>query len=223
MTRRVLVTGFCDWKELGEPPDEWRCRDNPSGRLLTGAPTDGGPPAALAGPLVDRLCDGGGLDWSFRLLPVTWGVLERQPDLDEFDVLINLGLGVYDRDDQLQPERGAYNRRAGDDALGRRVDEPLDAGAPALLPELPDTADRLRAAEGRRFGPYAVRVADARADNVYLCNETHARALAWARRGTGRTAFFIHLPHAPDREGGMEVLAEGVAALIRAMVAGDKR
>ncbi|MEM6995755.1 MAG: hypothetical protein AAF721_34920, partial [Myxococcota bacterium] len=34
----VLVTGFNDWKELGDPPNVWRCRDNPSCRLLLGGP-----------------------------------------------------------------------------------------------------------------------------------------------------------------------------------------
>ncbi|CAE8608969.1 unnamed protein product [Polarella glacialis] len=35
-TRRVLVTGFCDWAVTDPPSSEWRCFCNPSGRLLIG-------------------------------------------------------------------------------------------------------------------------------------------------------------------------------------------
>ncbi len=219
MTPRVLVTGFNDWKELGEPPDAWRCRDNPSGRLLTGEPTAGGPPARLEGPLVARLRGSGGADWTFRTLPVTWGVLAGQPDLDRFDCIINLGLGVYDRDDRLQLERDAFNRRSGEDGLGASVSGAIEPDAAQRIAELPATAERIRALEGRRMGPYAVQVADARADNVYLCNETHARALSWARRRPGRTAYFVHLPYAPSAEGGLGVLADGIAALVLELAA----
>lgn len=51
---KVLVTGFNDWRGLnaapGSPPNLWRCRDNPSCRLLVGAPCDL-PPLHRDGPL----------------------------------------------------------------------------------------------------------------------------------------------------------------------------
>ena len=48
---RVLVTGFHDWRELGDvSPNLWRCRDNPSCRLLLG-PTSSAPPVKRDGEL----------------------------------------------------------------------------------------------------------------------------------------------------------------------------
>ena len=44
---RVLVTGFHDWRELES--NVWRCRDNPSCRVLYGAPS-ASPPIEKAGP-----------------------------------------------------------------------------------------------------------------------------------------------------------------------------
>ena len=49
---RVLVTGFHDWRELES--NVWRCRDNPSCRVLYGAPS-ASPPIEKAGPLVRAL------------------------------------------------------------------------------------------------------------------------------------------------------------------------
>jgi hypothetical protein len=51
---RVLVTGFNDWKELGKPANLWRCRDNPSCRLLLGA-TSATPPPVRAGEMAALL------------------------------------------------------------------------------------------------------------------------------------------------------------------------
>ena len=49
---RVLVTGFHDWRELES--NVWRCRDNPSCRVLYGAPS-ASPSIEKAGPLVRAL------------------------------------------------------------------------------------------------------------------------------------------------------------------------
>ena len=43
----MLVTGFHDWRELES--NVWRCRDNPSCRVLYGAPS-ASPPIEKAGP-----------------------------------------------------------------------------------------------------------------------------------------------------------------------------
>ena len=48
---RVLVTGFHDWRELES--NVWRCRDNPSCRVLYGAPS-ASPPIEKAGPNPNR-------------------------------------------------------------------------------------------------------------------------------------------------------------------------
>ena len=48
---RVLVTGFHDWRELES--NVWRCRDNPSCRVLYGAPS-ASPPIEKAGPSPNR-------------------------------------------------------------------------------------------------------------------------------------------------------------------------
>ena len=69
----MLVTGFNDWRGLnaapGSPPNLWRCRDNPSCRLLVGAPCDL-PPLHRDGPLprLLRATESGTVDveWTFQ-------------------------------------------------------------------------------------------------------------------------------------------------------------
>ena len=56
-------------------------------------------------------------------------------DLLSYDLVVHLGLGVYDSRDVLLLERGAYNERRGLDALGRSAGHTLDAGAPQVLLE----------------------------------------------------------------------------------------
>src|SRR5688572_10756943 len=69
---RVLVTGFNDWRDLGSPPNTWRCRDNPSCRLILGAEHDRNP-SSYEGPLVVRLRRRApDIEWSFATMPVTW-------------------------------------------------------------------------------------------------------------------------------------------------------
>ena len=124
---RVLVTGFNDWKDLGDPPNVWRCRDNPSCRLLVGDPIVEAP-SAFEGPLVEALKDAAGtraITWSFATLPVTWGVTTERTPYADHDVVVHLGLGVYDRDDEVFVEAGGYNLRRGTDAAGRAVEEPI--------------------------------------------------------------------------------------------------
>jgi hypothetical protein len=220
-TMRVLVTGFNDWEDLGEPPQLWRCRDNPSCRLLVGEAAEGRP-ETLAGPLVRRLeAAAPELEWRFATMPVTWGVYgELDEELTrDVDVVVDIGLGVYDRFDVLQLEAGAFNLARGTDAAGAARDRAIAAGAEPVLPDPPAVAAKIEALAGRRFGRYELVVAEAREGNSYLCNETHYRALSSlgeADKDAGpREAYFLHIPYAED--GDYEALAEGVAGVVLAL------
>jgi pyrrolidone-carboxylate peptidase len=218
--RRVLVTGFHDWRELGDPPAIWRCRDNPSCRLLIG---DAGlearsAPDRHAGPLVERLEEAAPeIEWSFRTMPVTWNVFAEVPT--EHDVIINIGLGVYDRFDALQLERGAYNLQDGQDALGRSAGGAIDPNRPTVLepPATSAIAARIDALVGTTIAGYEILGRPARPENSYLCNQTHWFALAAVHSGEGpREAYFLHIPYAKD--GDHEPLAEAVAGVVLALV-----
>lgn len=217
---RVLVTGFCDWQRTldgGRPGDPWSCVHNPSGRLLVGELGAGAEPYAdppLVGPLVRSLAQRGSRRHAFRLLPVVWGAHGRLGDPGDYDVLVHLGLGVYDRRDALQLERGAFPWRRGTDALGEAVDEALSGPTPAA-PRLgpAEVLARIDALEGSWTGDFEVRVAAARPDNVFLCNETHWHALGAASRGAAARAYFVHIPLV-EGPPGLDTLAVGLAELI---------
>lgn len=118
---KVLVTGFNDWKGLAAaappgqplpPPNLWRCRDNPSCRLLLGAACDS-PPLCKDGPLPRLLrasTAGAGVevDWHFQTLTTQWQTAATLDHL-AYDVVINVGLGVYDGSKELRVEQGAHN------------------------------------------------------------------------------------------------------------------
>ncbi len=221
---RVLVTGFHDWRELGEPPAIWRCRDNPSCRLLLGEQTLE-QPRDYAGPLVARLERAApDIDWRFRTMPVTWNAFAEVPT--DVDVIINIGLGVYDRFDALQLEAGAYNLRAGKDASGAELVGPIAGDRAEVLepPASSPVAARLARLAGQRVAGYEIVIARARPDNSYLCNETHFFALSALHRGEAAeqgsaqrlgAVYFLHIPYA--REGDYEALADGVAAVVLAL------
>jgi pyrrolidone-carboxylate peptidase len=211
---RVLVTGFNDWEGLGDPPNTWRCRDNPSCRLLLGAEHDAAP-QTHEGPLVVRLRRRApDIEWSFKTMPVTWDAFATVPD--DVDVIVNIGLGVYHRFDSLQLEAGAFNLRQGTDAAGHERSEAIAAGAPEILPapEHSSVPTRLASVAGRTMAGYEIVVMTARDDNTYLCNETHYHALQALHAGHGalREVYFLHIPYAEN--GDYEALAEGVAALV---------
>jgi hypothetical protein len=224
---RVLVTGFNDWHELGEPANLWRCRDNPSCRLLLGEAHEH-EPREHVGPLVALLETAApAVEWRFATMPVTWGVFEAVPS--DVDVIINLGLGVYDRFDALQLEAGAYNLRRGADAAGRDQSGPIAAQAGELLeaPAGSRIVERLAAVAGLSFAGYEVVVVGARETNSYLCNETHyfalsalaLSALSGAQANEGarlREVYFLHIPYA--KHGDHQALAEGVAGLVLALL-----
>jgi len=209
---RVLVTGFNDWRELGEPPNLWRCRDNPSCRLLLGDVHEARPDE-YGGPLVARLqAAAAEVDWRFATMPVTWGAFADVPT--DVDVIVNIGLGVYDRFDALQLEAGAYNLRRGADAAGVEQPGPIGGEADPVLEAPIPIVGRLASLAGRTVAGYTVVVADAREDNSYLCNETHYHALSALARGDGRLreVYFLHIPHAED--GDYAGLADGVSGVI---------
>ena len=74
---RILITGFYDWKDLGEPPQIDRCKENPSGRLLA---NKGRGERGFYGPLACALqqwsCSYSDLTLDFKLLPVVWDHLD---------------------------------------------------------------------------------------------------------------------------------------------------
>lgn len=218
----VLVTGFHDWEELGEPPNVWRCRDNPSCRLLVGEPSTERP-TRFDGPLVQALrTSAPDYSWRFSTLPVTWGAYESL-DTSQVDVVVNLGLGVYDSVDRLFLEDGAYNLREGADAAGAEPDSAAFAEHGDTVAEPGSTAGRLAAFDGRAFGNYTVVVKPARPENSYLCNETHLRALSDVRASALddtlplRAAYFVHIPYADGDD--YAALAAGVSGLVQELVA----
>jgi len=132
-------------------------------------------------------------------------------------------LGVYDCKDTMLLESGAYNHRHGRDALAERAEHAMEYGAPQVLRN-DSMASRVERVAGEQMGAFQVKVAHARPENAYICNETHFRALkaqtlAAAARSSGirlRAAYFLHLPYA--REDDHVELADGVAALIKRLV-----
>jgi hypothetical protein len=219
---RVLVTGFNDWKDLGEPPNVWRCRDNPSCRLLVGDSLDAAP-HTFEGPLVRALKTAAGdrsVAWSFSTLPVTWGVTTERTDYGAYDVVVHLGLGVYDRKDEVFVEAGAFNHRRGTDVAGRAVDEAIVEGKPSVIEAPPHVAAAVRAVDGRRFGEMRARAMEARDANAYLCNETHTLALEAVREslageGALQAAYFVHIPQPAAED--WTPLADAVAGVVVAL------
>jgi hypothetical protein len=203
--RRCLVTGFNDWRNLPSKDAVWTSRENPSSRIILGG-ASGAPPLARDGPLPRRLRRSSiPVDWSFVTLPTLWrtacGV-----DYFFYDVVVHLGLGVYDRTDTILVEAGAFNGRvAAADAAGHLPPAPELApfatdlgggggggrsGRSGEVLEAPTRVARtVEAVRGLALGGglFRVEVAPARRENTYICNETHWRALeaVWAAAAGG--------------------------------------
>jgi pyrrolidone-carboxylate peptidase len=223
-THRVLITGFYDWRELGEPPALERCRDNPSCRVLAG---EGMGPRDLKGPLATLLrsyfVDQGDVHLEFKLLTVTWGSA-TQLTLDDYDQVIHLGLGVYDSFHRVLIESGAYNYRDGTDAAGHQVDDPIVVNADKILsPSKRVRAGLQRALDTSLPSPFKLVKIDARRSNTYLCNETHYRALNWIQdhpRSRLKEAYFVHIPH---REGDDDqALARALSPILISLIHSSK-
>ena len=231
---RVLITGFHDWRDVAE--NLWRCRDNPSCRLLLGPPSET-PPIRREGALVQALKQANiRADFTFQTLPVTWGTANGL-DLAGYDIVIHLGLGVYDSHNTILLEHGAFNLRGeGRDALNRAgTGEAIESGAQkhmklesGMLKRLADLRRQpstLTPASGGA-APFVVVEAPSRKENAYICNETHWRALRAVEASVQgadarpQAAYFVHIPYAnPKRERAYEELAAAVAALIGRVVA----
>lgn len=196
---RVLVTGFHDWRDTDG--NFWRCRDNPSCRVLLGSPCPV-PPITRNGPLMRELrscCPEAEID--YVTLPVTWGAANGL-DLSSYDVVVHIGLGVYDSRKVLLLENGAYNARRGVDVSSRSpTHSTIEASdGPVLVNRSMEVrkahiigvlCSRLANAllhhcTQERYAAlkeislpcgFELEMAFAREENTFLCNETHYRAL----------------------------------------------
>jgi pyrrolidone-carboxylate peptidase len=217
--RTILITGFYDWRDLGSPPDPTRCRDNPSCRILA---SEGTGTRGFSGPLSTTL-----KQWSksqpnltieFALLPVTWSGL-GQIHRKNYQLIIHLGLGVYDSFHRLLIEDGAYNWRKGKDAIGVSYEEKIQPDQPDILTVPPQVSLGIkRALSAHLPSPFTLVKASARQDNTYLCNATYYEALLHIKTASqeNREAYFIHLPH---REGDDDhALTEAVLEVIKTII-----
>lgn len=198
--RHILVTGFYDWRDLGTPPQQTRCRDNPSCRILA---TEGIGARTFSGPLAQLIEKWGqkqrsNIQIDFVLLPVTWETLGTLPR-NRYQTIIHLGLGVYDSFHRILIEDGAYNWRKGVDAIGISHEGVIKVGAPSVLP-VPSqvTLGISRALNTQLPKPFHLVKATARKDNIFLCNSTYYEALDHLnqdKKSSDREAYFIHIPH----------------------------
>ena len=229
---RVLITGFNDWHNLSG--NLWRCRDNPSCRVLLGNASSSAP-VERTGPLVHALKNNTALassaDFEFQTLPVIWGTTQGL-DLTSYDLVIHLGLGVYDCYDKILLEKGAYNlRSASKDVLQVcGPNEPIEAGGAECLPITTAMQRRYDAlareppvllTAGDEHCTFKVEEAPARPANTYICNESHYRALRACELPESRlkAAYFIHLPYAREKEDPHhEKLGDAVAALVSRII-----
>jgi hypothetical protein len=195
--RKVLITGFYDWKELGIPAQLNRCRDNPSCRVLANEGID---TRNFNGPLAKTL-----KEWSreqaklkidFKLLTVTWKDLDTL-NLTAYDQVIHLGLGVYDQFHKILIENGAYNLHKGTDALGDIRASKIDESQSLVLKPPSQVSEGIsHVLTSKLPSPFQVLKASARVDNTYLCNATHYRSLSHiVSLHTLQEAYFIHIPH----------------------------
>ena len=202
--KHVLITGFYDWKELGTPPQLDRCRDNPSCRVLTGS---GIGSRDLSGPLATQLKAWASarpsLQLHFALLPVTWAS-HADLELEKFDQVIHLGLGVYDSNHRILIEEGAYNRHRGQDAAGVSRDQRIEEEADSVLIAPPQVQEGLKRALSVSLpAPFTLSSIPAREENSYLCNAVHFRALQHIHskpEGQLQQAYFVHIPHAENQD-----------------------
>jgi hypothetical protein len=114
--KRVLVTGFNDWRNLGDA-GVWRCKENPSCRLLLGGASHKKPCSKRGdGKLVNflRAKAAKHIYFDFVTMPTVWGTAVGSNlgfNRSDYDVVIHIGLGVYDCHDKILLERGAINKR----------------------------------------------------------------------------------------------------------------
>lgn len=174
---RVLVTGFRDF--LGDDVNASRCRDNPACRLLAHVQ-----------------------DADTQMLPASWNA-GSDVRYEDYDVVIHVGLGVYDSTTYCMLERGAYNLVNGSaDATGHAPTAgPIEHGASLVLDSMPLGRVASVAADAGRCASHSLRVVEAREANAYVCNRLHWNALRRVADPTCRCAeaYFVHVPY-PRRD-----------------------
>jgi len=235
---KVYVSGFHDWPATKDEAigfNWWRCMRNPSGYLFIGEWYKGrSKPDPTRGLLPKRLKtitttnDGCTIEWTFDTLPVEWNTITTV-GLTQYDVVVNLGYGVYHSASKVRLENGAWNGRAeqADAAAkvpGKRRGPPkvIDPTAGKRLAAPKGTRDTIKATAGDfRVGTqtYTAEVANARQTNGYVCNETHYLALQKVKATPGRPhrAVFIHIPK-PAKDRGYPPLAALLARIIEKLI-----
>ena len=216
----VLITGFYDWRGLGHPPEIYRCKENPSCRVLTGVGVgERGYKGGLAKKLTQWSDNHPNVKVNFRVLPVTWkhlGLVKR----DRYQIIIHLGLGVYDSFHNILIEEGAYNLHRGKDAMGHRLNQVIRPHQPTVL-NAPIHIRRgiERALKAKLPPPFSLTKVKAREKNTYLCNATHYEALEFINKAMSTPlpeTYFVHIPH---REGDTdEALTLAIFNIIKALV-----
>ena len=201
----ILVTGFSDWRDTAD--NVWRCRDNPSSRLLVGE-SCAAPPLERRGALVRALSAAlPDCSFNFQVLATTWGTANGL-DYSGYDLVLHIGLGVYDSTSRLVLERGVYNMRNGkpDAARDCRSGALVEGAGSTLAFDL--MAGRLQELVSSAALPHSFElvVKPARPKNTFICNETHHRALSAVAAGAasgGATpgpaaAYFLRAPAGPN-------------------------
>ena len=164
-------------------------------------------------------------DISYTTMPVLWGTASGL-DLMHYDVVVHIGLGVYEGHTTLLLEKGAYNERRGADASAQPPPgHTIEHGAPQEMYVDSMQARYSALAHAAALpGDFQLKLEGARPKNAYLCNETHYRALkavdltSTARRGPS-AAYFLHIPYARmGAEDDHSELAAAVATLLTRIV-----
>ena len=134
-------------------------------------------------------------------MPVLWGTASGL-DLMNYDVVVHLGLGVYENHTTIILENGAYNERRGADASAQNPPgHTIEHGSPQEMYVTSMQSRYSALADTVLPGDFELKPEGARPKNAYLCNETHYRALkAVSLAATGSrgpvAAYFIHIPYA---------------------------
>ncbi len=197
---RVLVTGFSDW--IGVDEDElFLCERNPSCRILFSQDGAEGLLPAFLMEADERI------EWTFLTLPVTWDAHEYIVDIQQYDVVIHLGMNSRQRFDVLLMEDGAYNGAFGKDVLGKRVPQQIEASKNSVLASSDVVQTTLGALQTMVLERHSVQIAAAGAGNTYVCNALYYRTLR-----VHDAVYFIHLPRTSDAN--LPVLAIDLGTLI---------